>query len=249
MRHEYANEICGIVYLLRVLFCMIIPPPSSKPAVPHSAVVPADLTSGACAVPDQQSACSQIEPLRTATTTDESFVIDLPPSSQLDSSVLEALPLELRQRIIEGYAGKGYTGAKTITSAVVKAADACDQIPRTTPLSVETAETVALKGALDDGIVIGDEETFLIECHQYIDRWVMQFIEGPKDEDVAKVCDYLLKLLQANLEMLSLFLKHFRRVLCRFALTSWYPSFNTILATIQSSASGLYGGVLPIPKL
>ena len=40
-------------------------------------------------------------------TLEESFRIDLPPASQLDRSVLEALPSPMRQRVLQGYARRG----------------------------------------------------------------------------------------------------------------------------------------------
>ena len=75
----------------------------------------------------------------SATNLDETFPIDLPPASQLDDSVLEALPPEMRDKILRGY-------TETITPVV---SDSAQQRAPFKPLLASTSPGVS--GAGDVG--------------------------------------------------------------------------------------------------
>lgn len=50
---------------------------------------------------------------------DDSFAVELPPASQLDSSVLEALPASLRRRILNGYQRQAPPSSSALSAARV----------------------------------------------------------------------------------------------------------------------------------
>ncbi len=157
--------------------------------------------------------------------------IDLPPLSQLDSSVLNALPELLKHEILQEYASK---------QAKVKTA---------TPNEAMTPTTDLLDSDRTLGVVITNESLFLKDLRNYIQDWILHYIEGPPDEDVVIFNDYLIKLLTGNLDVSSQALKAMRRLTTRLELVSWYPVFNLLLENVEQCVREQYNGHLNISPI
>ena len=207
----------------------------------------------------------------TSDITDESFVIDLPPVSQLDSSVLEALPFYLREKILNEYANKekkydSLHEYEPLTSAVTTAPFEQDHSLSTlqdevkvhvdkdknkqdfqNPSSDSWNSSMIL--ITNDPIVIDNEEVFLKEVRAYVRDWILNFLEGPMIEDVHIVAEYLLKLADSNVNVASLALKSMRRFIDELELFSWFSVFNQLLSDVQLRVTSVYGGQLLINSL
>jgi len=183
---------------------------------------------------------------------DDSFRIDLPPASQLDPIVLQALPLAMQHKIIQGYENRGSTlpaSNRSVQSDTLLANE------RTVP---EGGHEVPIDCALekeaeekDEGITVHDEMAFLAAWKQYIFDWKGSSGQDPANEDVLKVAGYLCKLADSNLEMTEVCLKRLRRFLASdpCQLQSWSSAFNVVLDQVQDRIKNCYGGVLKIEPI
>lgn len=195
-------------------------------------------------------------------TLNDSFRIELPPSSQLDHSVLEALPGDMRQKILQGYATKGNSIVKRKLDGNVP----CDSLDcalaeMSSEGSVTPIQLTKLDGVVtdhnsrkrqqekDEEIVIHDEKTFLSSWKTYIGDWLSSFSDGPVDCDITKVADYLRRLARSNLVMAELCLKSFRRLIELHSLSAWCVSFSMILQQVQERVKEDHGGTLKIEPL
>ena len=178
------------------------------------------------------------------TALDEAIV--LPPASQLDYSVLDALPTSLREEILRDYESKGDT-----------IVDHFDVIPTHPAVKCEKddcyVKSVMTCGNSNAEITIDeptyDEEQFLAAWKEYIKGWVDSFIQGPVESDTIKVSEYICTLAKTNLEMTELFLKFIRRLIELQHLTPWHSCFNFILEQTQQAVKASYGGTLKIEPL
>ena len=191
------------------------------------------------------------ETLNMAASKDESFSIELPPASQLDHEVLEALPLALREKILQGYKNKGEvrkSDDSKYTENPIESGN--NEIAPSLYHGVETrSDNAATKDNSEEEIVIGDEEHYLSEWKKYIREWIAACINGPAETDVIKVTDYLCKLVQVNLEMAERCLKFVRRWIELQQQSPWFPCFNTMLEHVQGKVQQNYGGTLKIKPL
>ena len=205
---------------------------------------------------------------------DESFAVELPPASQLDSSVLEALPASLRERILNGYARK----QQLIPPSSSDFSALNFEIPSPQPIatfnpthplpelkairpprvvSVGTSEmtqpcrelTFGLLNSKPKGVLIGDEFKFFSEHRTYLKDWVINFLDGPDDSDLQTVTVYLTDLVRGNLEATTVILKYFRRLILNLNLCQWYPVFNSLLQRLQTETHHQYGGMLNVKEI
>ena len=205
-------------------------------------------------------------------TVDDSFHIDLPPASQLDVSVLAALPSDMCQKILEGYTepekvivpnNEGFeknnpTMERSSTLVQMGRMENADVVtkPLVHPMKHKsTTRPSALerrwKESRKSEIVVGDERVFLSSWKKYIAKLCISSHDGsPTSGDCERTADYLCKLAATNLEMTELCLKSFRRFLEMQLLESpWTPAFNAILGQVQGRVKFFYGGVLKIEPL
>ena len=205
---------------------------------------------------------------------DESFAVELPPASQLDSSVLEALPASLRRRILNGYRqqmmppSSSDLPASRVTAAGSKREATFDPIhplpevktfhpPPVVRIHVGASETTpvcreltsGLLHAKPKGVPTGDESTFLSEHRAYLKDWVAHFSDGPRDSDVQKVVVYFTDLARRNLEVVNVLLKYFRRLVLNSDLCRWYSIFNFLLQKLQAEIRRQYGGTLSVNEI
>ncbi len=184
---------------------------------------------------------------------EDSFRIDLPPASQLDHSVLEALPPHIRQKVLQGYANRGLpVDEKTST------ADPIDPNAMKNERKLVEKEQSAMQAKIDkeailssdsEEIVICDEKRYLSAWKEYISGWCGSFPQGPNDSDVSKVSNYLCRLARTNLEVTELCLKSFRRLVearCSSSECCWCISFDAVLHGVQEKVRENYSGCLNI---
>lgn len=201
--------------------------------------------------------------------TDDSFVIDLPPMSQLDSSVLEALPPYLREKILNEYANKkddstqkqvqlipAIPSARSDRDHILNAFQDKDKALRDGGTNTQdiqiphSGSQISSKELLsNDPVIIDNEDVFLKEVRSYVRDWILNFLEGPISEDVYIVSEYLLKLTDSNLNVASLALKSMRRFINELELIDWFSVFNQLLSNIQLRVTSVYGGQLLINLL
>ena len=177
---------------------------------------------------------------------DESFSIDLPPASQLDDSVLEALPPSMKNKILQSYAEKVFSAPSDVVA---------DKKP--VDLNIASVNT-SLQQHSDDIVLVPvlipnvphfeleNQSEFVQEFRKYIQDWVTSFIDGPTEDDLEKVTEYLVILSRTNLEIVSVTLLYFRRLIARLELKMWYPVFNSLLYELQTDIKCQYGGTLSV---
>lgn len=192
---------------------------------------------------------------------DDSFLIDLPPASQLDTSVLAALPSSLCQKILEGYAGqeKSTVPKKEMVEgncALAETVNTALQVETGREVGVITKPTASVSNikrkwkAIRDEIVVGDESVFLSSWKKYISKLCSSCGGDIAGTDCEKTVDYLSKLARTNLEMTELCLKSFRRfVELQTHVPALVPGFNMVLQQVQEKIKEVYGGDLKIESV
>ena len=206
---------------------------------------------------------------------DDSFAVELPPASQLDSSVLEALPASLRRRILNGYqrqappSSSALSAARVTTPTSRQSAIATSNPNHVLPeieafhpppvvnIRAGTPELNPARGELASGLLCskprgiptGDESAFLSEHRAYLKGWVTHFLDGPDDSDLQKVTVYLTDLARRNLEVIYVLLKYFRRLVLNLDPCRWYSVFNFLLQKLQAEIRHQYGGMISVREI
>lgn len=196
--------------------------------------------------------CLSINPAAKAMRSlDESFNLDLPPASQLDHGVLDALPTQLREKIMDSYNKKGVadklTPAEVGQSGTNDASEFGDVTEeriagRSSPVE-KTVETE------NDEVIVRDESRLMEDWKSDIFEWTESFREGPSDDDVIMVATHFCRMASTNLKMVEVCLKIFRRFLMSRELSAWTPCFNVLLEQIQEKVWLVYGGTLKVEPL
>ena len=177
---------------------------------------------------------------------DESFSIDLPPASQLDDSVLEALPSSMKNKILQSYAEKMFSST---SDAVADNKPVDLNIASVSASLQQHSDDIALVPVLIPNVPpfeLENESEFVQEFRKYIQDWFTSFIDGPMEDDLEKVTEYLIILSRTNLEIVSVTLLYFRRLITRLELKMWYPVFNSLLYELQTDVKCHYGGTLSV---
>ena len=228
------------------------------------------LATSSSAAADSRPSCSAVRKLN------ESFLIDVPPASQLDHSVLDALPPLLQKKIMEGYSKREQTVAQVVPKnerIIVEEGKGWSRfsgggnVERASPQEMITGvyeggvEMIKeggegrkkargkVKEAADEEVLIYDEDRFLNDWKKDICDWIYLFSDGPTDNDVLAVSGHFCKLVKTNLKMVEVCLKIFRRFLMSRGLNLWYPCFNFILEQSQERVKIAYGGTLKLLPL
>lgn len=202
---------------------------------------------------------------------DESFAVDLPPASQLDHSVLDALPPQLREKIMDSYNKRGQA-VKELPMERITAGGREEELARMLVSSSEgdterAIPQVASAGVgencghpmegqihtcnseVEEEVVIADEDRFLEDWKSDIHEWVDSFCEGPKESDVLAVASHFCRLVNTNLKMVEVCLKIFRRLLVSQGSIMWCSCLNFLLQQIQAKVKTMYGGTLKVEPL
>ncbi len=188
---------------------------------------------------------------------DESFAVELPPASQLDVSVLDALPAALKDKILKSY-GDSRGSKDEPRNSQPEAHSSPAQQPRGEPPVVpRPAATDQCPGepmyptppSHNSPCTVEDESDFLSAFRAYLKDWVDHFANAPRDDDVEKVTDFLLDLSRSNLTVLLSVLRYFRRLLARPEHAKWFPAFNFLLSILQGDVMQRCRGSLPVLPL
>lgn len=193
---------------------------------------------------------------------DKGFVIDVPPMSQLDSSVLEALPAYIKEKILIEYANK--QAKKTSSGPAHEPVTTLMENPsspkHTQDLVIALTEQGDVEQCVEKSVstvvssimhtvIIENESTFIKEIRSYLREWILNCLDGPTVDDMHMVSDYFLKLTHSNLNVTSLSLKSMRRFIADLELLDWFAAFNELLSVVQLRVTSEYGGKLSIPSL
>ncbi len=182
---------------------------------------------------------------------DDSFNIDLPPASQLDRGVLEALPVQLRERIMNRY-NRSLNQDPSVEGRVPVEAGGINNDAKVSngstagpPIALEE-DSVRME---DEEVVISDEGTLVENWKKDIHEWTESFIEGPSDDDVLTVAAHFCKMASTNLKMVEVCLKIFRRFLLSRKLWHWSTCYNALLEQVQEQVWLVYQGTLKVEPL
>lgn len=190
----------------------------------------------------------------------------MPPQSQLDSSVLRALPTLLQDKILKSYSENA--AVKPVENAYLNDYSVRRNIPpvpyptspnpdetyvqNVVPDEISAEPSSMLTIACSEAYLIDDEDEFVCRLYRYISDWITNSLEGPDDDDIEIFTHFLLKLLKCNLEVVSLALKYIRSTILKLQLPKWYASFDKLLFNMQDSEDGvqnLYAGKLLIDSI
>ena len=211
-------------------------PDKRSPAAKRSLgnILKSEREGGACVsvmreerVDDQNTAAGD-----GTTTRFESLVLDLPPASQLDQSVLLALPLDLQEEVFDGYSKRQDQGTVTLA-----------------PVSTETLLAHPLSPPSLSSLSNRNPEVFLNETRTHIKAWVALYPVGPREGDFMIFKQFLISLIDLNaLEIVSLSLKCFHRVVQSVTNEKWSEAYSRIVTVIQDEILIRYNGHLSIPS-
>ena len=162
---------------------------------------------------------------------EESFYI--PPASQLDPSVFEALPEHYKVKISESYA-----------KDKSKKAHIQDAKHKETPIVVPSTAQDTKTGHLNtlDGNVVDVKTVFA-----YLREWLRDSGEdGPTDSDVQLFSEYMLGLLDDHMDVVYCVLKHLWRRISSLQLTQWKQMFHQLLYSVQEAMLEKYHAPLNV---
>lgn len=161
----------------------------------------------------------------SSTLLDESF--DIPPASQLDASVFEALPDHYKKKISESYArGK----AKETPIPMAKH----NNTPTVIPSIHEPKNSVNIHDNIHDDIDVMD-------VFAYLKEWLQNSKEdGPDDSDVQLFGEYMLGLLDSHMDVAYRILRHLWRKINGLQLAQWKPVYLQLLASVQETMQEKY---------
>ena len=172
---------------------------------------------------------SDMVPSSSSTAMDESFYI--PPASQLDASVFEALPEHYKVKISESYAREKAKGSPAL---VPKHKETCTVVSST---AQETKTVVNTHDDDDDD----DDAVDVMTVFAYLREWLHHSGEdGPTDGDVQSFSEYVLSLLDDHMDMVYCILKHLWRKINTLQLTRWQPVFLQLLSSVQEAMQEKY---------
>ena len=163
----------------------------------------------------------------SVTSMDESFYI--PPASQLDASVFEALPEHYKIKISASYAKER---AKESSPVISKH----QGIP-----AVASAE----QEAKSDVNTLGNDDVNIMTVFANLREWLQGSKEdGPSDDDVQLFSEYLINLLDDHMDVAYCILKHLWRKINQLQLTHWNPVYLQLLLSVQEAMQEKYNAPL-----
>lgn len=159
----------------------------------------------------------KVEPMNHET----SLLINLPPASQLDMSVLLALPPNLQEEVFDSY-------------------NHDEGIPVGGGVSVSSLP-------MNDSTI--DSEDLIDDIRVRIKDWVTGNLSGPSPDDRKQMHEFLLQLSNENLELTDLAMKCFRRNVYSVASPKLTDAFNNILTVVQTTIYAKFHGKLQIDSI
>ena len=141
---------------------------------------------------------------------DQSLNLDLPPASELDESVLLALPPEIQEKIFDKYSKMSNL----------------EQYP--------SDHSRPSNRSLSINIPCKARDQYIKQLRDNIKFWVANCPNGPHSSDHDSFCEFLSQLCKDNLEIAELALKCLRRVVAKQSRKEWIDVFNMLLSSVQS---------------
>ena len=156
---------------------------------------------------------------------DESFYI--PPASQLDASVFEALPEHYKIKISASYAKER---AKESSPVIIPKHQGTPAIA--SPAEQETKSDVN---------TVDNDDVNIMTVFANLREWLQGSEEdGPSDDDVQLFSEYLINLIDDHMDMAYCILKHLWRKINQLQLTHWNPVYLQLLSSVQESMQEKY---------
>ena len=165
-------------------------------------------SAGACGVSSKPSLLLS-SPVGSINLLDETF--EIPPASQLDVSVFEALPEHYRTKISALYAKE-----KIETSSWIQGPSNPVSPPST---NVETAQF---------------SDANMTTVFAYLRDWLDHSEDGPIDSDLELFSEYIVNLLATRMDTVYCMLRYLWRRIASQQLTSWEPGFVQLLSAVQA---------------
>lgn len=158
---------------------------------------------------------------RGASRLDDSM-IDLPSASQLDHSVLLALPPDLQEKIFDEYGRR--------------ASERLDQD--------ESVEEIMEQPQCALSFLSRDQDRIMSDFRASVRNWVSRSPDGPTADEVEKFATMMSEMSQNNMEITDLALKSLRRVMA--GSPAWIRVLNQLTQVAQEQIRKRYGGKLAV---
>lgn len=160
----------------------------------------------------------------SVTSMDESFYI--PPASQLDVSVFEALPEHYKMKISASYAKE-------------RAKESSPVIPK--HQGTPAVASPAKQDTESDNDTPDNDDVNIMTVFANLREWLQGSKEdGPSDDDVQLFSEYLINLLDDHMDVAYCILKHLWRKINQLQLTHWNPVYHQLLSSVQESMQEKY---------
>jgi len=150
---------------------------------------------------------------------DETF--EIPPASQLDASVFEALPEHYKAKISALYARE--KSKPTINMSSIQGPSY--STPPSKPKQVNYTQF---------------SDTDMIEVFAYLRDWLNHSEDGPVERDLELFSEYIVNLLATHMDIVYCILRYLWRRIVSRQLTSWEPGFVQLLSAVQAEMANTF---------
>lgn len=156
-------------------------------------------------------------------------LLDLPPVSELDQSVLLALPSDIQEEVFERYIKLNTDSSSDVTSKTEQ--------PHVT-------QSVSLSS-----LISSNRDEFISEIRANVKAWIQQYPTGPSASDVEQFVQFLFRLIAVNLELTDLTLKCLQRTVSCCGCSKWKEMYANIVSHVQNKVCLVYGANLEISAI
>ena len=153
---------------------------------------------------------------------DETF--EIPPASQLDVSVFEALPEHYKTKISALYAREN----SKATSSILDPSNAISP-PSSKPKPVDTTQF---------------SDTNMVAVFAYLRDWLNHSEDGPIESDLELFSEYIVNLLATHMDAVYCMLRYLWRRIASQQLTGWESGFVQLLSAVQAEMAKKYNAEL-----
>ncbi|XP_067140610.1 DNA repair protein REV1 isoform X2 [Centruroides vittatus] len=191
--------------------------------------------------------------------------VALPNFSQIDQTVFDVLPNEVKQEIMDAYSKRSIhplmqkSPIKSPFKSPKKSPTSKNKTRKKTKTKMKSATNNLRTKTIDTVIksaTITKEEctrkpnlcgaTSLDDVKQLLSEWV-EFSPVPRDDDVTIFSQYMVDVAkEKNLEKLDRIIKYLHRLVKNTSNEDWQAMFKNIVSSVQSTMMQIYGSVLKI---